>query len=191
MNQKLRADAEDIARSAIEAVKPDEAVKRALADFRPEGRVFLVSVGKAAWQMARAAVRELPRPVEWGVMVTKYGHVLGEISGVVRYEAGHPVPDENSFRGTQAVLELTKDLLPTDTVLFLLSGGGSALFERSLIPAAELQDVTKQLLACGADIVEMNTIRKRLSGVKGGRFALPRPRGGGPVHGRAGQGHRG
>ena len=172
MNQKLRADAEDIARSAIEAVKPDEAVKRALADFRPEGRVFLVSVGKAAWQMARAAVRELPRPVEWGVMVTKYGHVLGEISGVVRYEAGHPVPDENSFRGTQAVLELTKDLLPTDTVLFLLSGGGSALFERSLIPAAELQDVTKQLLACGADIVEMNTIRKRLSGVKGGRFAL-------------------
>ena len=172
MNQKLRADAEDIARSAIEAVKPDEAVKRALADFRPEGRVFLVSVGKAAWQMARAAVRELPRPVEWGVMVTKYGHVLGEISGVVCYEAGHPVPDENSFRGTQAVLELTKDLLPTDTVLFLLSGGGSALFERSLIPAAELQDVTKQLLACGADIVEMNTIRKRLSGVKGGRFAL-------------------
>ena len=168
MNQKLRADAEDIARSAIEAVKPDEAVKRALADFRPEGRVFLVSVGKAAWQMARAAVRELPRPVEWGVMVTKYGHVLGEISGVVRYEAGHPVPDENSFRGTQAVLELTKDLLPTDTVLFLLSGGGSALFERSLIPAAELQDVPKQLL----DIVEKNTIRKRLSGVKGGRFAL-------------------
>lgn len=172
MNQKLRADAEDIARSAIEAVKPDEAVKRALVDFRPEGRVFLVSVGKAAWQMARAAVRELPRPVEWGVVVTKYGHVLGEIPGVVCYEAGHPVPDENSFWGTQAVLELTKDLLPTDAVLFLLSGGGSALFEQPLIPAAELQDVTKQLLACGADIVEMNTIRKRLSGVKGGRFAL-------------------
>ena len=70
------------------------------------------------------------------------------------------------------MLELTHDLLPTDTVLFLLSGGGSALFEKPLIPAEELQDITKQLLACGADIVEMNTVRKRLSGVKGGRFAL-------------------
>lgn len=172
MNQKLRTDAEDIARSAIEAVRPDEAVKRALAGFRPEGRVFLAAVGKAAWQMARAAVRELPRPVDGGVVVTKYGHVLGDIPGVACYEAGHPVPDENSFRGTEAVLELTRNLLPADTVLFLLSGGGSALFEQPLIPAEELQDVTKQLLACGADIVEMNTIRKRLSGVKGGRFAL-------------------
>ncbi|MCI9549081.1 MAG: DUF4147 domain-containing protein [Oscillospiraceae bacterium] len=172
MNQKLRKDAEDIARSAIEAVRPDDAVKRALAGFRPEDRVFLVAVGKAAWQMARAAARELPRSVDGGVVVTKYGHVLGDIPGVACYEAGHPVPDENSFRGTEAVLELTRNLLPTDTVLFLLSGGGSALFEQPLIPAEELQDVTKQLLACGADIVEVNTIRKRLSGVKGGRFAL-------------------
>ena len=171
MNQKLRKDAEDIARSAIESVKPDEAVRRALAGFQPEGRVFLAAVGKAAWQMAQAAVRELPRPVDGGVVVTKYGHVLGEIPGVTCYEAGHPVPDENSFRGTNAVLKLTKDLLPTDTVLFLLSGGGSALFEQPLILPEELQDVTRQLLACGADIVEMNTIRKRLSAVKGGRFA--------------------
>ena len=59
-----------------------------------------------------------------------------------------------------------------DTVLFLLSGGGSALFERPLVSGEELQDITKQLLACGADIVEMNTLRKRLSGVKGGKFAL-------------------
>ena len=147
-------------------------MKRALAGFRPEGRVFLAAVGKAAWQMAQAAVRELPQPVDGGVVVTKYGHVLGDIPGVACYEAGHPVPDENSFRGTAAVLELTRNLLPTDTVLFLLSGGGSALFEKPLIPGEELQDITKQLLACGADIVEMNTIRKRLSGVKGGRFGL-------------------
>lgn len=172
MNRKLRTDAEDIVRSAIEAVKPDEAVKRALEGFQPQGRVFLVSVGKAGWQMARAALRELSRPVDGGVVVTKYDHVLGELPGVTCYEGGHPVPDENSFRGTEAVLELTRDLLPTDTVLFLLSGGGSALFEQPLIPAEELQDITRQLLACGADIVEMNTIRKRLSRVKGGRFAL-------------------
>ena len=86
-------------------------------------------------------------------------------------EAGHPVPDANSFASTQKALELVQGLQPEDTVLFLLSGGGSALFEKPLIPAEELQDITSQLLASGADIVEMNTIRKRLSGVKGGRFA--------------------
>ena len=65
---------------------------------------------------------------------------------------------------------MTENLQPEDTVLFLLSGGGSALFEKPLIPLEELEDITSQLLASGADIVEMNTIRKRLSGVKGGRF---------------------
>ena len=87
-------------------------------------------------------------------------------------EAGHPVPDENSFSGTREALDLVSGLSESDTVLFLLSGGGSALFEDPLIPGEELQDITGQLLACGADIVEINTIRKRLSGVKGGRFAL-------------------
>ena len=81
------------------------------------------------------------------------------------------MPDENSFKGTQAALDLVSDLSEKDTVLFLLSGGGSALFEKPLVEAAELQDITGQLLACGADIVEINTIRKRLSQVKGGRFA--------------------
>lgn len=171
MNQHLRRDAEEIALSAIAAVKPDEAVRRALSGFRPEGRVFLVSVGKAAWQMTRAAVRMLARPLDGGVVITKYGHVLGEIPGVACYEAGHPVPDENSFLSTQSVLDMTQELSPPDTVLFLLSGGGSALFEKPLIPPEELRDITQQLLACGADIVEMNAIRKRLSAVKGGRFA--------------------
>ena len=82
------------------------------------------------------------------------------------------MPDENSFAATAAALDLVQGLTAGDTVLFLLSGGGSALFEKPLIPGAELQDITGQLLACGADIVEINTIRKRLSAVKGGRFAL-------------------
>ena len=103
--------------------------------------------------------------------MTKYGHVAGEIPGVTCVEAGHPVPDENSFRGTDMVLELTRELRETDTVLFLLSGGGSALFEKPLISGEELQDITNQLLASGADIVKINTIRKRLSAVKGGKFA--------------------
>ena len=87
------------------------------------------------------------------------------------FEAGHPVPDKNSVAAADAVLKLTENLREDDTVLFLLSGGGSALFEKPLIPLEELQDITSQLLACGAEIVEINTIRKRLSAVKGGKFA--------------------
>ena len=171
MNTSLRRDAETIIRSSLNAVLPDEAVRRALKAFVPKGgKVLLVAVGKAAWQMARAAVEALGC-VDGGVVVTKYDHVKGEIPGVKCYEAGHPVPDENSFAATEKALELVHGLTEKDTVLFLLSGGGSALFEKPLLPGEELQDITGQLLASGADIVEMNMIRKRLSGVKGGRFA--------------------
>ena len=171
MNNELHQNAMDIINDSIESVKPDEAVRRALKAFAPKGgRVLLVAAGKAAWQMAHAAVEALGR-VDGGVVVTKYDHVKGEIPGVKCYEAGHPVPDENSFAATERALELVHGLTEKDTVLFLLSGGGSALFEKPLIPGAELQGITNQLLASGADIVEMNTIRKRLSAVKGGRFA--------------------
>ena len=171
MNPTLRRDADAIIRSSLNAVLPDEAVRRALNAFAPRGgRVLLVAAGKAAWQMAHAAVEALGR-VDGGVVVTKYGHVKGEIPGVTCCEAGHPVPDENSFAATEKALALVQGLTAEDTVLFLLSGGGSALFERPLLPGEELQDITSQLLASGADIVEMNTIRKRLSAVKGGRFA--------------------
>ena len=171
MNQELKLHADTIIREAIAAVQPDAAVQRALAGKHFPGRVLLVAAGKAAWQMAKAASDFLGDRIEAGVVVTKYDHVMGPIANFDCYEAGHPVPDENSFRCTQAALKLVDDLKPEDTVLFLLSGGGSALFEKPLIPAAELQDITSQLLACGADIVEINTIRKRLSAVKGGRFA--------------------
>ena len=171
MNPTLRRDADAIIRSSLNAVLPDEAVRRALKAFAPkDGRVLLVAAGKAAWQMAHAAVEALGR-VDGGVVVTKYGHVKGEIPGVTCCEAGHPIPDENSFAATEKALTLVQSLTAEDTVLFLLSGGGSALFERPLLPGEELQDITSQLLASGADIVEMNTIRKRLSAVKGGRFA--------------------
>ena len=170
MTNSLRAQGEQIVRGALRAVLPDEAVRRALKDARFPGRVFLVAAGKAAWQMASVAREALPA-IAGGVVVTKYGHVKGEIDGVACYEGGHPVPNENSLHGTKAALALTGQLRADDTVLFLLSGGGSALFEQPLLPLAELQDITSQLLAAGADIVEINTIRKRLSGVKGGRFA--------------------
>ena len=170
-NETLRRDADAIIRASLNAVLPDEAVRRALKNFRPQGgRVLLVAAGKAAWQMAHAAVKFLGR-VDGGVVVTKYGHVKGTIPGVDCCEAGHPVPDENGFAATRKALELVQGLTAEDTVLFLLSGGGSALFEKPLIPPEEMDDITRQLLACGADIVEINTLRKRLSAVKGGKFA--------------------
>ena len=172
MDSKLRRDADAIIAASLRAVQPDEAVKRALTGREFPGRVVLVAAGKAAWQMAKAARDCLGSRIDGGVVVTKYGHVKGPLPGLDCREAGHPVPDENSFSATQAALEAVSGLTDRDTVLFLLSGGGSALFEKPLIPGAELQDITSQLLACGADIVEINTIRKRLSAVKGGRFAL-------------------
>ncbi len=172
MDRILRQDADYVISSAIAAVKPDAAVQRALEGLEFPGRVLLVAAGKAAWQMANAAKEALGSRIDKGVVVTKYGHVMEPIENVECVEAGHPVPDENSFLGTQKALDLVTGLTEKDTVLFLLSGGGSALFENPLVPGPVLQDVTAQLLACGADIVEMNTLRKRLSGVKGGRFAL-------------------
>ena len=171
MNHELREQAVRIVTASLRAVMPDRAVQRALERFTPgPGRTLLVAAGKAAWQMAHAAVAVLGR-VDGGLVVTKYGHVRGSIPGVVCCEAGHPVPDENGFAATERALELVRNLTADDTVLFLLSGGGSALLEKPLLPAAELQDITRQLLASGADIVEINCIRKRLSAVKGGRFA--------------------
>jgi hydroxypyruvate reductase len=171
MDKDLRKISDTIIEAAIRAVLPDEAVKRALSGRQFSGKIILVAAGKAAWQMAKAASDCLGDRIDNGVVITKYEHVKGEIANCICVEAGHPVPDENSFLGTQKAIDAVSGLSKEDTVLFLLSGGGSALFEKPLIDGAELADITNQLLACGADIVEINTVRKRLSGVKGGKFA--------------------
>ena len=192
MDEELRKDSKYIIDASLKAVMHGEAVKRALLDFRPgKGKTILISVGKAAFSMAEAAVTFLNAEdtcsdyehdnniesihrkgrISDGIVITKYGHVCGDIPGIRCFEAGHPVPDENGFKATQEVLDLVSDLTDGDTVLFLLSGGGSALFEKTLISPYELMSITRQLLASGADITEVNTIRKRLSAVKGGRFA--------------------
>ena len=169
----MRDKAECIMRESIQRVMPGPAVTTALQNCKfSEGRLYLVAVGKAAWEMANSAVQCLDKKVCAGIVLTKYGHVQGSIKDVVCYEAGHPVPDENSLRGTQAILRMVTGLEERDTVLFLLSGGGSSLFEKPFIPLEELQEITAQLLACGASITEINTIRKHLSQVKGGRFAV-------------------
>ena len=168
----IREDTMKIIEESLKRVMPDEAVAEALKSRSfSSGRLYLVAAGKAAWQMAATASDILGERLFQGVCVTKYEHVKGEIPRVKCFEAGHPVPDDNSFKGTQAALDMVADLSAEDTVLFLLSGGGSALFEKPLVSGEELSDITKQLLACGADITEINTIRKRLSAVKGGKFA--------------------
>ncbi len=165
-------DAMTIIDSAISSALPDAAVKKALAEADFGGRtIHLVAIGKAAWQMANAAYEELGSRIADGMVITKYGHSNGSIGSLEIFEAGHPVPDENTYAATSAVVEKAGHWGENDAVLFLISGGGSALFEMPLISGAELQELTNQMLACGADIVEMNKIRKRLSAVKGGRFA--------------------
>ena len=167
----MREDADRIIREAIRFVQPDTAVRKALRQRNLTGPVWVVAVGKAAWQMAHAAWEELGDTIWGGIVITKYHHARGSIGPLEIREAGHPVPDENSFAATQRAMELVQRLGEGDQVLFLVSGGGSALFESPLIDGAELADITGQLLSSGANIVEMNTVRKRLSAVKGGRFA--------------------
>ncbi len=161
----LRNDAQLIIDAAITAALPDNAVKKALeGENFSGGKLLLVAIGKAAWNILTDRIND-------GVVITKYDHAKGELPHVQIYEAGHPVPDANSILATEQAIRLVTGLSSNDTVLLLISGGGSALFEKPLIPLDILEHLTKKLLASGADIVEINTIRKRLSAVKGGKFA--------------------
>ena len=172
MNERMRAHADYIVREVIRAVLPEEATGQALKSVRLSGRVRLLAVGKAACRMAGAAHEALGEKIERGLIVTKYGHAREHALPYDVIEAGHPLPDENSLRAAEAALCLTEGLDEGDTLLFLLSGGGSALMEKPLVPLKELLDIHARLLACGANINEINTVRKRLSAIKGGRFAL-------------------
>lgn len=168
----LSDDAVKIYTSATNACLPDYAVKKALKSLNlPKERLILVSIGKAAWQMANSAYAEFETKIDAGIVITKYGHSKGNISDFEIYEAGHPVPDQNGIDATNRALEITENLSCDDLVLFLVSGGGSALFESVDCTLDELRDLTSKLLACGAPINEINCIRKHISNVKGGRFA--------------------
>lgn len=173
MNQ-LRKDAFQIINESIKAVMPKDAVIKALENKDFTNNVTVVAIGKAAWNMAFATKQVLKDKVSKGIVVTKYGHSKGDIEGFLVIEAGHPVPDRNSIKGATKALELVKELKEEDELILLISGGASALFEKPMEDAdlEDIIDITSQLLRCGADITEINTIRKHLSKVKGGRFAL-------------------
>jgi len=183
--EELRKAARQIFDAAVRAVDPGEAIRRHLTregtalhvgqevlDLAKIGKVVVVGCGKAAAPMAAAVGQILGDRVTRGIVVTKYGHV--EPTATIRiHEAAHPVPDDAGIAGAQAILDHVQGLAPEDLVLVLISGGGSALTPAPVggISLEEKQALTKALLACGADIREINTLRKHVSCLKGGQLA--------------------
>ncbi len=156
--------------AALTAADPCETLPRHLPP-PPTGRTVVVGAGKAAAAMARAVEDNWPGPLE-GLVVTRYGHAV-ECRMIEVVEAAHPVPDAAGRRAAERILEQARGLAPEDLLLCLISGGGSALLALPA-PGLSLEDkqaVARALLACGADIAEMNCVRKHLSAVKGGRLA--------------------
>lgn len=156
--------------AAVAAADPERVVPAHLPP-PPRGRTLVVGAGKASAAMARALERSWPGPVE-GLVVTRYGHAVS-CDRIEIVEAAHPVPDAAGERAARRILAKVQGLREDDLVIALISGGGSALLT---LPANGLtledkQAVNRALLACGADIQEMNCVRKHLSLIKGGRLA--------------------
>jgi hydroxypyruvate reductase len=185
VNQRVRDHLERIFRAGLAAVDPADAVRRCVrvegdilrvgdADlFLPDiRRIFVLGAGKASVRMARALEDLLGGRITGGWINTKTGHAEA-LSRIHVHEAGHPVPDEAGRRGAEELLKIAREAGEGDLVLFCLSGGGSALLPAPVegVSLEDKQAVTRELLACGADIREINAVRKHLSRVKGGRLA--------------------
>jgi glycerate 2-kinase len=161
----------DMFQAAVNAAAPALCVPMHLPP-RPKGRTIVVGAGKAAASMATAVEAHWNGPLE-GLVVTRYGHGV-PCKHIEVVEASHPVPDEAGPKAAREILDLVSGLTADDLVLVLISGGGSALLA---LPAGDITLVDKQainraLLKCGAHIAEMNTVRKHLSAIKGGRLAV-------------------
>ncbi len=154
---------------AVEVADPMRSLARFLPE-RPQGRVIIVGAGKASARMAEA-VEAAWGPCE-GLVITRYGYGR-PCRGIEIVEAAHPVPDENGLKATARMIELVKTAGEGDFVLALISGGASALLVAPAdgVTLAEKQAVNAALLASGAPIDRMNTVRKHLSRVKGGQLA--------------------
>lgn len=179
--------------AALQAVEPKAAVARHMHrngdaltihgrtyDLKRIKRVLIVGAGKAGAPMAHAAAQILGKHLTQGVVIVKegYRHDDWQSEKISILEAGHPIPDERGVQGTQRIIQLLEDTKPDDLILCLISGGGSALLTSPAhgLDLADLQSVTTDLLACGANINEINTLRKHLDQVKGGglaRLAFP------------------
>ncbi len=183
--ERLKADARLILESVLDAADPYKAVHSHVSreghflnvdshryDLREIERVIVVGAGKASARMAVAIEEILSDFISDGLINVKYGH--GEPLKKIRvWEAGHPVPDESGIEGTRRLLSLVEDAKQTDLVLCLISGGGSSLLPlpTSGIDFLSKQETTQALLRSGATIHEVNSVRKHISKVKGGRLA--------------------
>ena len=162
-------DAKKICLGAIENCISSDNIKNYIRSLGIDKQVYMLAVGKAAFSMAKAASEVLS--IKKGIVISKYGHITGSLENVDMYEAGHPILDENTITATEKAVELFSNLNKDDIVVFLLSGGASALFELPEVGLDELRDISEQMLKKGMNISEINTIRKKLSKVKGGKFA--------------------
>lgn len=181
----LRTSTLSIFRAALDAADPRVAIHRAMQrdgnrlrvqareyDLARVRRVLVIGFGKASAAMAQAVEEILGDRIARGAVTVKYGHTV-PLQKIQLREAGHPLPDANSLRGTQAILDLLCDATPDDLIICLISGGGSALLE---LPAEgvsldDLRATTDALLRSGATINGLNALRKHLSQVKGGQLA--------------------
>ncbi|PXW90813.1 hydroxypyruvate reductase [Nitrosomonas sp. Nm84] len=157
---------------AVKAADPLHIVPQHLPD-PPRGRTFVVGAGKASAAMALAIENSWPANAQLnGFVVTRYGHAL-PTHKIRIIEAGHPIPDENGEQASREILAAVKALGPEDLLLCVFSGGGSSLLSLPIdgVSLRELKEVTRQLLRCGASIQEINTVRKHLSAIQGGRLA--------------------
>ena len=189
---RLRKDAHSIFLAGVDAVNPINAVKKHLSlkdnqltvkdiryDLTEFENIFVIGAGKASAAMAQALEELLGERLHSGLVNTKYEHGL-PLRKIQLTEASHPVPDEAGFRGAQKIVKLLEKTGKKDLVIFLISGGGSALlpYPAEGLSLEDKQKVTRALLEVGANIHEINTLRKHLSLVKGGRlarFAFPSP----------------
>jgi len=188
--KKMRSEAEEIFRRCLRAVDPFEAVKgfihvegdrlilgtkgqpKTELNLTEFDRISLVGAGKATAPMARAIEDLLGERIQKGIINVKYGFTE-DLAFIKVIEAGHPVPDENGVRGTQKILDLLYGASEKDLIFSVISGGGSALLPHpgENMTLSEKQEITRQLLACGASIDEINAVRKHIASSKGGQMA--------------------
>ncbi|MDA8135230.1 MAG: glycerate kinase [Desulfobacteraceae bacterium] len=183
--ERMRQEVRDIFYEGLAAVDPETCIHQCCSIQGPilkiEGKTYhldrftkilVLGAGKAGASMAFALESVLGDRITAGLVIVKYGHVR-PLNHITLAEAGHPVPDENGLRATKKLLDLAREADENTLILCLMSGGGSALMTLPT-PGLSLQDkqeTTQLLLDCGASIHEINTIRKHLSGIKGGRLA--------------------
>ncbi len=167
------ASLKDIFEHAVRAVDPYDCVRSYLEDNPEtwERGVYVAGFGKAVSKMAKACEDVIGDKIRGGTLITKYGHAE-KLNRLELLEAGHPVPDENCLKHSLVIVDLIDKLSRKDELLCLISGGGSALFCKPFegLSLNDKQKTTDILLKAGADIIELNAVRKHISDVKGGRF---------------------